>query len=95
MISNNQIDSWAREIGNVVTDKRQRVNFEFDIYGLVKLCNLVAATQTAQAEPVNDGDVLAMCGASEWRGSGGQANWFCEGVRAAEKHHGIGAGTAT
>jgi hypothetical protein len=44
----------------------------------------------AQVEPLTDAAVQKMWYSSEFRGSGGQVDWFEEGVRAAEKHHGIG-----
>ena len=42
-------------------------------------------------EPMTDDEVLKMWRASDFRGSGGQADWFAEGIRAAERAHGIGA----
>lgn len=41
--------------------------------------------------PLTDDEVLKMWRLSNFRGSGGQADWFAEGIRAAERAHGIGA----
>jgi len=43
-------------------------------------------------EPLTDEQILSMWKSSEFRGKGGQADWFCEGIRAAEAHHGITGG---
>ena len=40
-------------------------------------------------EPLTDKQILSMWRSSKFRGNGGQADWFCEGIRAAEAHHGI------
>ena len=40
-------------------------------------------------EPLTDDQVLKMWRASDFRGSGGQADWFAEGVRAGERAHGM------
>ena len=42
-------------------------------------------------QPLTDDAVLKMWRLSNFRGSGGQADWFAEGIRAAERAHGIGA----
>jgi hypothetical protein len=41
-------------------------------------------------EPLTEAQALHLWRTSEFRGSGGQADWFAEGIRAAEIHHGIG-----
>lgn len=45
----------------------------------------------APQQPLTDDDALKLWRASDFRGSGGQADWFAEGIRAAERAHGIGA----
>jgi hypothetical protein len=40
-------------------------------------------------EPLTEAQALSLWRTSEFRGNGGQADWFAEGIRAAEKHHGI------
>ena len=39
--------------------------------------------------PLSDEQIRSMWKSSEFRGNGGQVDWFCEGIRAAEAHHGI------
>ena len=57
---------------------------------------LYAAPPVAPApvvrEPLTDKQILSMWRSSKFRGNGGQADWFCEGIRAAEAHHGITGG---
>ena len=43
----------------------------------------------APVVPLTDEQILSMWRSSKFRGNGGQADWFCEGIRAAEAHHGI------
>ena len=40
-------------------------------------------------QPLSDDEVLKLWRESDFRGSGGQADWFAEGIRAAERTHGI------
>ena len=40
-------------------------------------------------EPLTEEQIRSMWRSSKFRGNGGQADWFCEGMRAAEAHHGI------
>jgi len=49
-------------------------------------------TPAAPVVPLTDEQILSMWKSSEFRGKGGQADWFCEGIRAAEAHHGITGG---
>ena len=49
------------------------------------------AVATNAKKPLTDDEVLKMWRVSNFRGSGGQADWFAEGIRAAERAHGIGA----
>ena len=56
---------------------------------------MIAASPAAPAAPVvplTDEQIWSMWMSSEFRGNGGQADWFCEGIRAAEAHHGITGG---
>ena len=43
----------------------------------------------AHVVPLTDEQIRSMWKSSEFRGNGGQVDWFCEGIRAAEAHHGI------
>jgi len=43
----------------------------------------------APVVPLTDEQIRSMWKSSEFRGNGGQVDWFCEGIRAAEAHHGI------
>ena len=71
-------------------------------YTTTKLVPLYAAPPAAPApaapaapvvrEPLTDEQIWSMWMSSEFRGNGGQADWFCEGIRAAEAHHGITGG---
>ena len=47
----------------------------------------------AAVVPLTDKQILSMWRSSKFRGNGGQADWFCEGIRAAEAHHGITGGS--
>jgi len=51
-----------------------------------------APAPAAPVVPLTDAQILSMWKSSEFRGNGGQADWFCEGIRAAEAHHGITGG---
>jgi len=51
-----------------------------------------AAPPAAPAVPLTDEQIRSMWLSSEFRGNGGQVDWFCEGIRAAEAHHGITGG---
>jgi len=57
-----------------------------------KLEATIAASPAAPVVPLTDTQILSMWKSSEFRGNGGQADWFCEGIRAAEAHHGITGG---
>ena len=46
---------------------------------------------TAPQQALEDDEVRRMWRGSEFRGNGGQIDWFTEGVRAGERAHGIGA----
>ena len=46
-------------------------------------------SSAAPVVPLTDEQIRSMWKSSEFRGNGGQADWFCEGIRAAEAHHGI------
>ena len=53
---------------------------------------MIAASPAAPAAPVvplTDEQIRSMWKSSEFRGNGGQVDWFCEGIRAAEAHHRI------
>ena len=52
-------------------------------------CAMIAASPAAPVVPLTDEQILSMWKSSEFRGKGGQADWFCEGIRAAEAHHNI------
>ena len=56
-------------------------------------CAMIAASPAAPVVPLTDEQILSMWKSSEFRGKGGQADWFCEGIRAAEAHHGITGGS--
>ena len=47
------------------------------------------AAPAAPVVPLTDEQIRSMWLSSEFRGNGGQVDWFCEGIRAAEAHHGI------
>jgi hypothetical protein len=64
---------------------------ETDLFN--ELCAALAQPAPAAA-PLTDEQMLASLRSSGFRGNGGQIDWFCEGLRAAEKHHGISAGGA-
>ncbi len=49
-------------------------------------------SSAAPVVPLTDEQIWSMWMSSEFRGNGGQADWFCEGIRAAEAHHGITGG---
>ena len=56
------------------------------------MCGHCAATGERVAKPavpLTDEQIRSMWKSSEFRGNGGQVDWFCEGIRAAEAHHGI------
>lgn len=55
-------------------------------------CKSLAAPPAAPAVPLTDEQIRSMWLSSEFRGNGGQVDWFCEGIRAAEAHHGITGG---
>jgi len=55
-------------------------------------CAMIAASPAAPVVPLTDEQILSMWKSSEFRGKGGQADWFCEGIRAAEAHHNITGG---
>ena len=52
-------------------------------------CAMIAASPAAPVVPLTDEQIRTMWKSSEFRGNGGQVDWFCEGIRAAEAHHGI------
>ena len=54
--------------------------------------NPLAMPPAAPAVPLTDEQIWSMWMSSEFRGNGGQVDWFCEGIRAAEAHHGITGG---
>lgn len=60
-------------------------------YTTTKLVPLYAAP-AAPVVPLTDEQIWSMWMSSEFRGNGGQADWFCEGIRAAEARHGITGG---
>ena len=45
--------------------------------------------QMAQRVPLDDASIHRMWFESDFRGNGGQRDWFMEGCCAAERHHGI------
>jgi len=51
-----------------------------------------APAPAAPVVPLTDEQIRSMWLSSEFRGNGGQVDWFCEGIRAAEAHHGITGG---
>ena len=53
---------------------------------------IAAAPPAAPAVPLTDEQIRSMWKSSEFRGNGGQVDWFCEGIRAAEARHGITGG---
>ena len=60
-------------------------------YTTTKLVPLYAAP-AATMMPLTDEQIRSKWMSSEFRGNGGQVDWFCEGIRAAEAHHGITGG---
>ena len=60
-------------------------------YTTTKLVPLYAAP-AAPVVPLTDEQIRSKWMSSEFRGNGGQVDWFCEGIRAAEAHHGITGG---
>jgi len=46
-------------------------------------------SSAAPVVPLTDEQIRSMWKSSEFRGNGGQVDWFCEGIRAAEAHHRI------
>jgi hypothetical protein len=82
--------AWMDKDGDLITNNTHE---KFG-GGKVALCKCLCATPSPAAQPavpLTDEQRMELWRTTEFRGNGGQIDWFIEGTRAAEAAHGITA----
>ena len=74
-------------LGNSWTEPGNK-QYEFEKEAITTLREALVE-QPAQRKPLTDEQRMNMWRTTEFRGNGGQVDWFIEGTRAAEAAHGI------